>query len=110
MASRRAEWTKRVRQWRQSGLSARAFAASIGVKSGSLTHWAWRLGREVGAQTARRRAVRPAASPPFVEVIGGTLGDTRFELMLGNGCRLHIPAGFEPAALERLLAVLEGRR
>jgi transposase len=33
MGSRRAEWAKRVRQWRQSGLTARAFAASIGQKA-----------------------------------------------------------------------------
>lgn len=111
MADRRAEWAKRVRQWRRSGLTARAFAASIGVKSGSLTHWAWRLGREQAERPPARPRPRMAAAPPtFVEVISETLGETRFELTLGNGRRLHIPARFEAAALERLLAVLEPPR
>jgi len=112
MASRRAEWAERVRRWRQSGLSARAFAESIGVKSGSLTHWAWRLGREqAGRRALRRRPVlHGAARARFVEVLTEGLDAPHFELVLGNGRRLHIPARFEAAALERLLAVLEARR
>ena len=78
MADRRAEWAKRVRQWRHSGQTARAFAASIGVKSGSLTHWAWRPLLEV----SRRRHLRfrrrleamtgePAHARPGVPVAAG---------------------------------------
>jgi len=33
-----------------------------------------------------------------------------FELELSGARRLRIPTGFDPSALERLLAVLEGRR
>jgi hypothetical protein len=108
MADRRAEWAKRVRQWRHSGQTARAFAASIGVKSGSLTHWAWRLKRETaGAGSGRRRARPPVPGSPVVEIIAGRGGGEGFELTLGNGRRLSIPTQFESAALRRLIAVLE---
>jgi len=39
--------------------------------------------------------------------MAGSGSDSRFELELGNGRRLRIPATFEAAALERLLTVLE---
>lgn len=114
MESRRGEWTQRVRKWRRSGLKAREFAASIGVKPSTLTYWAWRLGREAREHRARRprRAARAAKPAKFVEVIAeaGALDERRFELTLGNGRRLGIPAGFDPAALERLLGVVEAVR
>jgi hypothetical protein len=44
-----------------------------------------------------------------VELLGGAVADDRFELECGAGRRLRIPAGFDAAGLERLLAVLEGR-
>ena len=107
-AERQAEWAKRVRQWRQSGQTARAFAASIGVKSGSLTHWAWRLKREAaGQRSVRRRVRRPVPGSPLVEIIPGRVIGGGFELTLGNGRRLSIPAQFESAALRRLITVLE---
>lgn len=109
MESRRAEWTERVRRWRRSGLTAREFAESIGVKAATLTHWAWRVGRE-GRGRGRTEQRPVAVSARFVEVIAAAAGDERFELELGNGRRLRIPTGFEAAALERLLVVVEGER
>jgi hypothetical protein len=47
----------------------------------------------------------PAAALAESSAAGGL--DKRFELELGNGRRLRIPARFEPAALQRLLGVLE---
>jgi len=38
------------------------------------------------------------------------IADGCFELELGGERRLRIPPGFEAAALERLLVVLEARR
>ena len=101
MGTRREQWAERVERWRRSGLTAKRFAASIGVSPGSLTHWAWRLGRE-----ARTRSPLPA----LIEVVPRGACDNRFELALSDGRRLHIPASFEAAALERLLAVLEAGR
>jgi hypothetical protein len=45
----------------------------------------------------------------LIEVISSASanGDDRFEVRLENGRRLHVPASFDAAVLERLLAVLE---
>ena len=110
MQTRRAEWAERVGQWRRSGLTAKEFARSIGVNAGTLTPWAWRLGRErrVAGQARQRPRVAVAApAAAFVEITATGGADSRFELELGNGQRLRIPATFEPAVLERRLAVLE---
>jgi hypothetical protein len=103
-----------VRRWRRSGLKAGEFAARIGVKPGTLTYWGWRLKREaVEAKRSGQAADSlPAAQErplPWIELRTAAI-EERFELELGGGRRLRIPASFDAAALERLLAVLEGTR
>ncbi len=109
MQTRRAEWTERVGQWRRSGLTAKAFARSAGVNAGSLTHWAWRLRRDARRAGAAAQATGVPPASAFVEIaaVGGV--EACFELELGNGRRLRIPASFDAAALGRLLTVLEAR-
>ena len=110
MQTRRAEWAERVGQWRRSGLTAKAFARSAGVNAGSLTHWAWRLGRDARCAGAVAQAAGVPRAAALVEITAAGGTDERFELELGSGRRLRIPATFDPAALERLLAVLEAGR
>jgi len=112
MQTRRDEWAERVGRWRRSGLTAKEFARSVGVNPGTLMYWACRLGRERRLPAASQRAgvVVPAPGSAFVELLTAGGSDSRFELDLGTGRRLHIPACFEAAALERLLAVLEAAR
>jgi len=106
MRKRRQEWVERVDRWRRSGMTAKQFAASMGVNAGTLAHWSWRLGRE-----QRTLKTRPAASQrALVEIVTGATGDDRFELVVGNGRRVHVPASFDAAALVRLLTVLEAGR
>ena len=109
MQSRRAQWAERVRQWRQSGLTAREFAERAGLNVGTLSHWAWRLGRtrRSDGRSARRRSGGDGlATTSWVEVVAGAIEDRRFELDLGDGRRLRIAAQFDRASLEQLLAVL----
>lgn len=108
MDDRRTQWAERVAGWRRSGLTAKQFAASIGINAGTLSYWACRLGREPRAVRAPSSAGRAGAA--LVEVITGVARDERFELTLRNGRRLHVPASFDAPALERLLGVLEGAR
>jgi hypothetical protein len=107
MQSRRAQWAEQVQQWRQSGLTAREFATQAGINAGTLSHWAWRLGRIHGPDNARRAQPKrgAGASPKFVELVAGAL-ENRFELDLGDGRRLRIPAQFDAASLEGVLAIL----
>ena len=110
MQTRRAEWEERVGQWRRSGLTAKEFARSTGVNAGSLTHWAWRLGRDArrGGGTGLQAAGAPRPSA-LVEITPAGGADEHFELELGMGWRLRIPTTFDAAALARLLTVLEAR-
>jgi hypothetical protein len=109
MQIRRAQWAEQVRQWRQSGLTAREFAKRVGINAGTLSHWAWRLGRAGEADGRGREPIKRggASHASFVELVAGAIEDRRFELDLGDGRRLRIPAGFDGAGLERLLAVLD---
>jgi transposase len=104
----RKQWSRLVRRWRRSGRTARQFAASAGVNPATLSHWAWRLGREEKLQETHAAPQAVAAS--FLELVGASPGDSRFELELGNGRRLRIPEGFDAGALKRLLEVVEGGR
>jgi len=105
--TRRVQWAEHVRHWRQSGLTAREFAKRVGVNAGTLSHWAWRLGRAQSTDQGRAgHHPRAAARPKFVELVADAIADRRFELDLGDGRRLRIPSQFDTAGLEQLLAVL----
>jgi hypothetical protein len=117
----REEWAKRVERWRDSGLTCAEFAAEIGVNPRTLTYWKWALGKEARGEkrrtlvsrTPRPRAGRAATMaaeqpvlPAFVEV-HATTRDARFELELGAGRRLRVPANFDASELRRLIAAVE---
>jgi hypothetical protein len=103
---RRATWQERVTRWRESGLTAREYAAQIGVNANTLANWHYKL---------RREAVTPAASLQFVEVTsGGAVAATPathdpYEVVLTNGRAVRVPSQFDADGLRRLLDVLEGR-
>jgi len=118
----REVWEKRVVRWRESGLSAKEFAAELGVNVHTLTHWAWRLGQVDRAAPAEKRrrpaAAAPAAAPvPWLEVVAPDHAATAtpsasappFELVLVTGRTIRVPTGFEADALKRLIAVAEAR-
>src|SRR5262245_20352400 len=66
----RAEWIKRVERWRESKLSAEAFAAQLGIKAVRLRYWDWKLKQR--RSEASHAASHPAVSLPrassFIEV------------------------------------------
>jgi transposase len=97
----RAQWARWVGEWRQSGLTAEAFADRKGLRLPSLYEWSSRLGRE-----ARR-------APPIVEVVAlqpsSIVSPATFEISLPSGVRVGVPSGFALEDLQRLLAVLEER-
>lgn len=123
----REVWEKRVGRWRDSGLSAREFAAEIGVNAQTLAHWAWQLGRgeprRASSASPRRRprTIAPVAAPPspvaWLEVVADEGGDRRegvastpaLELVLRADRMIRVPVGFDAESLRRLIAVVEGR-
>lgn len=113
MGATREDWAVRIKQWRQSGQTAREFAAGHGLNHNTLQHWAWRLRAEAGGRgdAARRSRGKTAAkSPAFVEVMSHAIADGCFELEVSGKRRLRIPPRFDVQSLERLLALLEARQ
>ncbi len=95
------QWRELVAQWRSSGQTAREFAARRGVNASTLSHWAWRLGRETRSDAPLARV------STMIEVHARPAADDRFEIELG-GRRVRVPPSFDVEALQRLLAALEG--
>jgi len=110
--ARRDEWAKRIEQWTQSGLTGAEFAQQIGVKERTLRHWKWQL-----QKLARSQSVAPSQSrrTDFVELAGPSAtskviaAPEPFELVLGNGLCVRIPAFFDEDALHRLIDALRKR-
>lgn len=107
----RDEWRRRVQRWKDSGLTAKEFAAETGINAGTLQFWGCKL--KHGVRSARRREARPSSDDAILSSLvevrapASAIIDQRFEIELGNGRRVRVTAGFEPAALKALLAVLE---
>lgn len=109
-------WVKRVERWLDSGLTAKEFAAEIGVNPNTLASWRWRLRREGAGRPEPGDA--GTAALPFVELIAATAGAEAptaaapeevepLELVLAKGRRLRIPVRFDPGTLQRVLTALE---
>ena len=107
-------WCKRVERWAESGLSAREFAAELGVNAARLANWKYRL-----EAAARKAATKPPLTEgvQFVEVKTTapdlealrTVTPPRFELVLTCGATVRIPEGFDATTLRRLLDVMTVR-
>jgi hypothetical protein len=97
----RAEWIKRVRQCERSGLEPADFARREGIKPKQLGWWRWRLRTSGDLATQAEpeflpvRVVTPAPAPVV----------TPIEIALPNGRLVRVQPGFDPATLERVLAI-----
>jgi transposase-like protein len=111
-------WRRMVRRWRCSGLSVRAFCAEHGLTEPSF--YSWRRSLAERDQQGDQRATASAGTvgnegaqpqPLFVplRVVPEAAGRV-FEVALGQGRVVRVPAQFDPAALRQLLAVLEEER
>jgi transposase len=122
----REVWAKRVERWRESGLSAKEYAAEVGINANTLTHWGWRLRGEGGRpKKERRRTEGEPSRVDWVEVVAPDsvmkspateLEDAPaarpgrwLELVVGRGRVIRVPTDFDRDALDRLLAVVEAR-
>ena len=110
----RETWAKRVERWKDSGLSAAEFAGELGVSPKSLAWWRWHLKKgDAATPRVRVRMARAKAamvSPlTFVEM-STTAAREPLEVVLSSGARIRVPVDFDPAALGRLVDVLDKRR
>jgi transposase-like protein len=112
----REVWAERVRRLVESGLTAKEFAAQLNVNASTLSGWKWKL-REGGELSTG--VIKPRSSPRFVELVAAQVqgdvassvqaGAEPFELLLGNGLRVRVPARFDVQALRALVSALEVR-
>jgi hypothetical protein len=115
----RDTWAKRVERWKDSGLTAKEFAAELGINTHSLTWWKWRLSSTTEPTTRAPRAGRrtrstesklsPATPLTFVEVPAAVTPEP-VEIVLPSSIRIRVPAAFDARSLGRLLEVLDARR
>ena len=115
----RAEvWTKRIKEWRASGLRSDDFCAGRGFSPALLRHWAWRLGltrrrRRADGSAAASSQIRIArvvrvpsgreGPPPKVAAVPSAL-----QLAVGD-VRIVVAPGFDSATLSAVLDLLEKR-
>ena len=102
-------WREHVEAWRTSGQSRADYCATHELSRKTFGWWAWHFDRE-------RRSAAASPSPSFlpVEVADGAglvAGPTaasqeRIEIALPDGVLVRVGAGFDAAALRRVLAVL----
>src|SRR6202035_3573711 len=103
----REKWAKRVERWKETGLSAKEFAAETGFNARSLTWWRWHLSNGDAAPKRRRHRrspdgsvaiTTPPALPPmkFVEV-SAPVSREGLEVVLPSAVRICVRPGFDAA-------------
>jgi len=111
----RETWKKRVEQWARSNLTAKEFAAQIGVNVHTLTYWKYRLSARPRASSVLAKASH--AAPSFVEVIrpqarpetADCAAVKPLEVVLPGELVVRVPANFDVALLRRVVDALGGR-
>jgi hypothetical protein len=103
----RLRWTEQdarsaLAALRRSGKPVSVFAAERGLDPQRLYSWRRRLGK-AEPTTFEELTVR---SSPRISVVDG---DGPFEVAFPSGVVVRVSASFNPAALERLLEVLQAR-
>jgi hypothetical protein len=103
-------WRRVLRRWRRSGLGVRSFCAAEGLSEPSFYAWRRELARrdqeaasDVAAFVPVRVRADVAPAPPDVE----SASTPTIDLVVANGRRLCVPAGFDPAMLRQLLVIVE---
>lgn len=102
-----AEWTKRVAEWRASGLKAQEFCAGRGYSAKCLWHWSSKLGRADAGAPIRKPAVRlmrvarqRAASTPSAASVASNM------VVEMDGVRLTLHGQVDAQALRTVVTTL----
>ena len=116
-------WQARVLAWRSSGLSRRDFCAEEGLSPKTFGWWVWRLSRPE-SEVGRFVSVTVAAAEPVGTIADAAASDGEapepapvgrcesamildgIEIALPDGLVVRVGAGFDAAALRRVLGVL----
>lgn len=121
-AQQRAKWVER---WKDSGLTAKEFAAEAGLRASALYNWSSQLSAANRKQAGRGaentdmpmrseracRAETRSAMPHFVELPVAAVSQTplMLELLVGDVC-VRVPSGFDEVTLTRVVRALGAAR
>ena len=108
-----AMWSKRVAQWRASGMTAGTFCGERGLAVASLRYWSCRLGRKAeGPGTPQMRMARVEVALPESLCAGGEsrAAESARGICLEVGrVRVVIERGFDEKTLASVLGVVLSR-
>jgi len=97
MTDNEAKWAARVRAWRESGVSAKAFAEGQGYEASTLRFWSSKL-------------KAPEAGVTLIEVARASVSEPPAELVVEVGsARLRLATGFDRKLLREVLDALAGQ-
>jgi len=114
-----------VERWKDSGLTAKEFAAETGINANTLSNWGWKLAVQ-RRSSPQANAVPTRSEATFVDVtpssaVGMTpqaalrsgaevvsLEPEPLEIVLRDGRLIRVPLHFDDGALRRVVLALEG--
>ncbi|HMJ10655.1 MAG TPA: IS66 family insertion sequence element accessory protein TnpB [Polyangiaceae bacterium] len=111
-------WAKRVERWKDSGLSAKEFAAELDVSPKSLMFWKWKLrqlestkGGQIAGGNKRQPRTARMAPHSFVQLVPTPAPPSMaLELVLRDGLVLRVAPGFDEATLLQVASLLGAAR
>jgi len=103
----RAEWRKRVTEWKRSGLTAEVFAAERGFSPRTLLWWSSTLRRPTARLANRAAEVSFARLVPIDGAPAPPAEPAALEIVLASGRVVRVRQGFDAGLLRELLAALE---
>jgi hypothetical protein len=102
MTETETKWSERVREWKASGQTAKAFAEGREFKASTLVYWASCLRRGNGDTQPRKR---PARRVRMVRIARGPRTVDAIVVAVG-GARVTVRPGFDPALLKQVVRAL----
>ena len=111
-------WREVLSRFERSGMKVRGFCEQAGIKENQFYTWRRELGQRDERLRGVERAVSGVSSPASmskaaafaaVHVVGPSeASPSPIEIIVGNGKRVAVTTGFDPAALSQVLRVVEG--
>jgi hypothetical protein len=101
-------WSDRVRRWKDSGLSSKAFAEREGIaRPQSLSWWAWHLAKGPAVASARPKKPRELRLVRFERAdLGSPACAEPVEIVTTSGARIVVSSRADEEALRRALSAL----
>ena len=101
------EWARLVEAWKKSGETAADFAATRGIKPGTLTWWKWKLASRTAAPAEELRLVAVEIAPTATAPATVTeITSPAWEITSAYGDVLRVYRGIAPAELAAVLSAL----